>query len=193
MTKLLASIVFPVLIGLAAAAPVVVPVFFGPGWERTILLVQILAAVGLGKTLGNALGPVLLAKGRADLGFYWVTLVTSVNTAVFWLAVRYGVIVLACSYVAVTAFYLLLWAGLLRHAIDLDPAVYFTTLAIPTGLSLLTGAVVLGARGAFAALGVPAPLALAALVATGAASYLALNLLAQRDYVRGLLELAVRR
>jgi lipopolysaccharide exporter len=44
---------------------------FGPGWEQTVVLVNILVFVGVIKALGNPGGALLLALGRADIGFWW--------------------------------------------------------------------------------------------------------------------------
>jgi lipopolysaccharide exporter len=69
--QLLATVNFPMMSGLAAVAPVAVPVIFGEQWLPSVILIQILAIVGLLRSTGNPVGSLLLAKGRADLGFKW--------------------------------------------------------------------------------------------------------------------------
>lgn len=69
--QLLSIINFPMMVGLAAVAPVAVPVIFGEQWLPSIILVQILTIVGLLRSTGNPVGALQLAKGRADLGFKW--------------------------------------------------------------------------------------------------------------------------
>ena len=69
--QFLASVNFPMMIGLAVVAPVAVPVVFGEQWKPSIVLLQILTIVGLLRSTGNPVGALLLAKGRADLGFKW--------------------------------------------------------------------------------------------------------------------------
>lgn len=69
--KVLSIINFPVLLGLAAVAPYAVPVVFGKQWLPSVLLIQILAGVGLLRSIGNPLGALIMSKGRADLGFKW--------------------------------------------------------------------------------------------------------------------------
>lgn len=61
----------PLLIGLAAVAPWAVPTIFGAKWAKSIVLIQILSLVSLLRSLGNPIGSLQLAKGRADLGFKW--------------------------------------------------------------------------------------------------------------------------
>ena len=60
----------PVMGGLFVTAPQVVHVMYGSTWEPAVPVVQVFCLVGALKSLGNPLGSVLLARGRADLGFY---------------------------------------------------------------------------------------------------------------------------
>lgn len=69
--QLLSSVNFPMMVGLAAVAPLAVPVIFGEQWMPSIVLIQILTIVGLLQSINNPVGSLLLAKGRADLGFKW--------------------------------------------------------------------------------------------------------------------------
>jgi O-antigen/teichoic acid export membrane protein len=69
--QLLSAVNFPFIVGLAVVAPVAVPVIFGEAWLPSIILIQILSVVGLLRSTGNPVGSLLLAKGRADLGFKW--------------------------------------------------------------------------------------------------------------------------
>lgn len=69
--QLLSLVNFPLMAGLAATAPLAVPIVFGEQWTPSVPLVQILTVVGLLRSTGNPIGSLLLAKGRADLGFAW--------------------------------------------------------------------------------------------------------------------------
>jgi O-antigen/teichoic acid export membrane protein len=69
--RVLSTVNFPILVGLSAVAPLFVPVVFGNQWHPAITLVQILAFVALIRATGNPVGSLLLAKGRADVGFRW--------------------------------------------------------------------------------------------------------------------------
>jgi len=71
MLDLLTSINAPVLIGIAAVAPLLIPVVLGNQWLPIILLIQILALFSLVRSTGNAGGSLILACGRADIAFYW--------------------------------------------------------------------------------------------------------------------------
>lgn len=69
--RMLSTVNAPLLLGLAAVAPVLIPVVFGTQWLPAVPLVQMLAFVTLLRSAGNPVGSLLLAKGRADLGFKW--------------------------------------------------------------------------------------------------------------------------
>src|SRR5262249_36314737 len=71
LLSLLTTINAPLLIGLATLAPVAVPLVFGRKWTDSIILIQILSLVTLSRSVGNPIGSLQLAKGRADLGFKW--------------------------------------------------------------------------------------------------------------------------
>jgi lipopolysaccharide exporter len=70
LTELVALVTFPLLVGLGVVAPIAVPAIFGPDWQPSVVLVQIMAVMGLLMCLSNPLGAALLAKGRADVGFW---------------------------------------------------------------------------------------------------------------------------
>jgi O-antigen/teichoic acid export membrane protein len=71
LLEVIAFVNFPVLLGIAAIAPNMMPVVFGKSWEPAVPLVQLLAIVSLLRATGNPVGALLLARGRADWGFYW--------------------------------------------------------------------------------------------------------------------------
>ncbi|MCF2908843.1 MOP flippase family protein [Pseudoalteromonas sp. DL2-H2.2] len=69
--KVLSLLTVPILVFLSFFANDIVLIFFGEGWEKTAILVTVLAFVGVGKALGNPGGALILALGRADIGFWW--------------------------------------------------------------------------------------------------------------------------
>lgn len=71
LVRLVASIDAPLLLGLVAVAPWMVPSVLGTKWWEIIVLIQILCLVSLLRSIVNPIGSLQLAKGRADLGFWW--------------------------------------------------------------------------------------------------------------------------
>ena len=90
MVTLLSSTNAPLLIGLAAVAPLLIPAIFGPQWTPAVILVQILALYSFFRSTGNPIGSLLLARGRADLGFRWNLGLFFVTAPAVYLGARIG-------------------------------------------------------------------------------------------------------
>jgi len=88
--RLLSLVNFPIMAGLAVVAPVAVPVIFGKQWLPSVILIQILTIVGLLRSIGNPIGSLLLARGRADLGFKWNTALMITQIPGLYLGVKFG-------------------------------------------------------------------------------------------------------
>ena len=69
--KYLASVNFPIYILIIILAEPIVLILFGEKWTDSIVILQVLAAYRMFTAIGNPIGVLQLAKGRADLGFYW--------------------------------------------------------------------------------------------------------------------------
>jgi O-antigen/teichoic acid export membrane protein len=77
----------PFSIAMAAMAPVAIPLWFGHQWQTSVLLLQILCVVGVGRAISGTIGPLLLASGRTDLGFRWSLLIVSLQVPGIYLGV----------------------------------------------------------------------------------------------------------
>lgn len=69
--SMLMTVNFPVVFGFFIVANELVAVMYGEDYSRVAGILRILTVVGLFKAFANPNGAVLLAKGRADIGFYW--------------------------------------------------------------------------------------------------------------------------
>lgn len=74
----------PLLVCLLVAAPVLVQAIFGSAWRPAVPLIQLLSIVGLLRSLGGTVGPLLLAKGRSDLGLRWSVLAVLIQAPAIW-------------------------------------------------------------------------------------------------------------
>lgn len=90
VVKILCFVNFPILIGLAASSPYAITLVFGSKWLPSIGLIQILAGVGLLRSIINPVGSLVLAKGRADLGFKWNLLVFIIQLPGIYIGVNLG-------------------------------------------------------------------------------------------------------
>jgi lipopolysaccharide exporter len=82
---------FPMLAGMLVVAPDFIRLVYGPQWEPSIRVLQIFCIVGVFKSLGNPVGSVLLAKGRADIGFYWNVFTVIIMAPAVMLGVKWGI------------------------------------------------------------------------------------------------------
>ena len=67
----LSSVNFPIYAFLLIMAPEIVLIMFGGKWVSAVPIVQILSIYGALRSIGNPLGSLLLAKGKANWGFWW--------------------------------------------------------------------------------------------------------------------------
>lgn len=77
---------FPISAGIAVASAEIVDVAYGPGWVAAAPVLQVLSTVVFFKSAAASVGPVLLARGRADLGL----LMTGVQLVLVALAIGLG-------------------------------------------------------------------------------------------------------
>jgi O-antigen/teichoic acid export membrane protein len=110
--KLLSLITIPLLVFLFFFAGEIVILVYGKGWEQTSILVQILAIVGIAYAFGNPGGALILALGRADIGFWWNVFMGLMISICMFLALRYKPNVESAAYTLLT---LSLSSGFIWH------------------------------------------------------------------------------
>jgi lipopolysaccharide exporter len=116
IARTLTIMLFPLLVLLAIAAPVLVPFLFGPRWDPAVLPTQILALGGASAVLFNAVETVFkaTARTRALMGFGWTQFIL------------YGVTVFLVAPLGITA-------------VAIDAAVVHTLFAIIAYVLMLRG------------------------------------------------------
>lgn len=80
----------PLLLGLGAAAREIIPVVFDPKWLDSVVYIQILVFVSILRTSANPAGGLILAMGRADLGFKWNVTLFAISVPVLYFASKIG-------------------------------------------------------------------------------------------------------
>ncbi len=122
---------FPMLAGMLVVAPEFIRLVYGIKWEPSIILVQILCLVGAFKSLGNPIGSVLLAKGRADIGFYWnVFAVIMVSLAVI-VGVNWGIVGVSVAILILQIPLFFIIQPIVNKLIDLKLSQYFKAIQSP--------------------------------------------------------------
>lgn len=133
MTSLLA---FPAFLGAAALAPELVLALFGEKWERSIPIMQILAFMGIVRSVTFFNTPVIIACGKPAWAFVIALTNAVANVVVISVAVRWGIVAVAGAFVIRGYVFspLALWA--VCKLIRLDPMSYLRQFAAPLGASL---------------------------------------------------------
>jgi PST family polysaccharide transporter len=103
-TRYIAAVTFPLMMGLLVVAPQFIMVVFGPQWERSILLVQILTLVGLMHSIGTTVGWIYQSQGRTDIMFRWGIFSVAVIAIAFVLGLRGDVEGVTIAYAIATLF-----------------------------------------------------------------------------------------
>lgn len=189
MLKLIGFIIFPIVIGIAVTAQLSVPVMMGSKWDDAIPLIQILAVLGMVKALGNPSGSLLLAKGRADLGFYINVFALVVNTAAFLWAVNYGIQFLAFVEVIASLFVTFMLYQIIQHVIGFSHRNVIVAINQPAIFSMLMGSLVLLVYQSLQSSGLTNIQLLIILVICGIGLYTVMVILWMRDYIVELLKL----
>lgn len=190
VTQYTSLLAFPVFIGLAALASDLVPAFFGEKWAPSIPVMQVLALVGILQSVLFFNGSVLKAAGKPtwQLGIMLVTAVCSVLG--FLVAVRYGIVAVAASFVIVGYLLAPISYVAVRRLIQIDLRTYLGRFAVPLFASLIMVVVIFGLKHSHAIQELNLYLRLFILIAAGALTYLLVVVLIGRSLTQKILELA---
>lgn len=90
VVRLVAFVMIPLYFGMHAASGPLLRVLLGPGWGPSEELFRALVFLGLLFSLGNPLGSLLLALGRASAGFWFNAFAFAVYSAAIALGSRHG-------------------------------------------------------------------------------------------------------
>ncbi len=189
VTQYASLLAFPVFIGLAILAPEVVPALFGEKWAPSIPVMQVLALIGILQSVLVFNGSLMRAVGKPSWQF-GIMLLNAVCTVIgFWLAVRWGIVAVAASFVIVG--YLLAPVSYMavRRLIQIDFRTYLRQFAAPLSASLIMAIVIVGLKNVFQHQGLNLYLQLSAYLMAGGLTYLLVMGLAARSLSRQVLEL----
>lgn len=98
LSRFLALVALPLLVGLGVVAPSFFPIYAGDDWRTASQLAQFLVPVALLRVMGHPVGAVLLALGRADVGFFLNAARALANAVAFRAVVSYGAGSVALAY-----------------------------------------------------------------------------------------------
>ena len=136
----LSSFNFWVYTMMIVLAPEIVFYLFGGKWMAAVPLVQILSLYGAVRSTGNPIGSLLLAKGKANLGFYWnLGLLFYIPVGIIF-ASHWGLIGVAWMLVVLQASLVIpVWFCLTKPLCDLKLGEYCKNIAIPFVIAIISG------------------------------------------------------
>jgi PST family polysaccharide transporter len=98
MTRTIALITFPMMLGLFVTVEPFVLAVFGPQWVAMIPVLRILSLVGMSQSIGTLTGNLYLSQGRADLEFR-IGLFLKTNAILgIVIGLRWGIVGVAAGY-----------------------------------------------------------------------------------------------
>ncbi|HLO14158.1 MAG TPA: lipopolysaccharide biosynthesis protein [Anaerolineales bacterium] len=146
VTQYTSLFAFPVFIGLAVLASDLVPAVFGKKWAPSIPVMQVLSLIGILQSVLFFNGSVIKASGKPSWQFGIMLLNAICSILGFLLAVRWGIVAVAASFVIVG--YLLSPVSYLavQKLIHIDFRTYLSQYIVPLTASLAMVAVVEGLK-----------------------------------------------
>ena len=182
----------PILVGCATIAGLFVPLLLGEKWVPAVPLVQALALVGLFRAMGNPVGSLLLARGRADLGFKWNLALLFFQVPGVYLGSRFGGVEgVALAVVLLQIFFnLASYPFLIRVLLGPCLGEYLRSQLPPLAIAAAMGLVVWLVP---SVIDVPRVTMLVVAVTVGAIIYIGLTLVLEHARLRELKTLLVRR
>ncbi|BAF72498.1 MOP flippase family protein [Sulfurovum sp. NBC37-1] len=188
----LSSINFPVYLLIAILAEPVILLLFGEKWRDAIILLEILSVYGALRSTGNPIGSLQLARGRADLGFYWTFAMFLAMPLVIYTGSFWGVSGVAYSLVAAGIFFSFPgWYYMVKPLCGAGFKEYFWQILKPLLVSALAGSFSYGISLLFNIENMYVHVSLVAV--TMGMAVLALNVLFNRDFIETGLEMIGRK
>ena len=182
-TRITSTVTFPAFVGAIVVAPYLVPMAFGPEWSEGVVLFQVLALMGIRKSIGSLNSAVLRGLGRPDWQLTVACIGTALGVLMILIARDFGIVAIA---VAVTLRSFVTWpvsAYFVRRLTNIAFLSQVAPLPVPVMATLVMAACVLSWQLALAA-EFDATFMLAGAVAVGVFSYAAVIVLVGRSSLR---------
>lgn len=175
---------FPAMVGIFIYASEIIEILYGTGWQRSVPLLRILCWAGLARTVGNTVGPVILAKGRPDYTLRVNLVLLACYIAAYPFAVRHGAQGIAWTISALSLPVVAVVAAMACRLIGLPAREFFAALGAPFLGAVAMGIAVFVLRDFMVSAGIRPGLVLGAGVAAGVAMYALLQWAFNRDRIR---------
>jgi O-antigen/teichoic acid export membrane protein len=146
VTQYTSVLSFPVFIGLALVSPEIVPAVFGAKWAQSIPVMQVLSIIGILQSVLFFNGSVLRASGKPNWEFAIMGLNALCSIIGFLVAVRWGIVAVAASFVITGYLIAPVSYMAVRKQIQIDFRTYLGQYVPPLVASFGMVAVVMGLK-----------------------------------------------
>jgi O-antigen/teichoic acid export membrane protein len=139
--NLLTSATAPVYVLMIILAKPIIELVFGAEWLEATPILQLLSIGALCNSIGNPIGSLQLARGRADWGFYWNLGMFASMPLTIWIGSFFGLIGVAASLAIFKIFVTILpsWYFFLRPLCKARFSEFFRSYALPILLGVISG------------------------------------------------------
>lgn len=138
--RMTASVNFPVYVAIALYAPEIVHFMLGSQWRDSTDLLRIFAVWGLLRSIGNPVGSLLFAIGKAKRAFGWNLALLLFTGPVVWYGSQFGTQGMALAMTGLMAGLLVPgWYFLIRPSCGASLGEYFVQLLAPLLISVSAG------------------------------------------------------
>jgi PST family polysaccharide transporter len=172
VTQYTSLLAFPVFIGMGVLAPELVPTLFGQQWIPSIPVMQVLALIGILQSVLFFNGNVIRASGKPAWEFGIMVLNTVFSVLGFLIAVRWGIVAVAASFVVVGYLLAPVSYAVVNRLIQINVGTYLRQFMAPLLSSLMMVAAILGLKFIFGPQDLNKYIELAIYIAGGALTYL---------------------
>lgn len=145
-TQIISTISIPFFACIIILAPDIVHLLYGSQWNESVPVVQVLMLVGIVHSAFYFFGSLLKAVGKPQWRFAMLSITAILNIVGFAIAVQWGIVAVAASYVFTGYLVAPLYLVLVKRAINLDIKIYLKQYAPATVCTILMSAVVFTVR-----------------------------------------------
>lgn len=139
-----AVLAFPCFLGMAAVAPVMIPVAFGAKWDAAVPVLQILCLTAVPFVASSFMWPLMAALKRADRNLQISFVQVVAGTALSLAAAPFGLYAVTLSHLLRTYLVWPMTLTIMRKDAGIETRRIFAALGPPLGLSLAMAVVVYG-------------------------------------------------
>ncbi|HEV7492797.1 MOP flippase family protein [Baekduia sp.] len=193
ITRMVAAVTVPSLVGLAIVAGDFVNLVLGSKWHEATTVIQVLAWVGILQSLQSLNTGILEALGHARAIFRWTVVFFVAHLTAFVVGLHWGIVGVAVGYSISTTLIEPSYLLLTSRAVGMSPWRFLEAVAGVFEASAGMGLVVLGAHYGLVQADVPGPLRLLACVLIGAVVFAALAAWRQPEILEEVKDLRARR